>query len=261
MAAMISLRDVSFAYPGSRAPQLDGITLDIPRGSFVGIAGPNGAGKSTLLKLLAGIVETRSGTIRIEDMPLSRMPRRALSARVAWASQSPAFPPSTCVEDFILAGRFPHLGFFTPMSQGDRDIVGRYLEALDLVSMRRTDVMDLSGGDRQRAAVARTLAARAGVVLLDEPLAHLDPRHHEMIYAALDSERREGRTILMTSHDFNALRRLADRLLLMKQGRILAYAPTGDVSRSAWEGLFDVSFEEIRTGGGDDWIIPSMRRP
>jgi iron complex transport system ATP-binding protein len=258
---MLRLRNVGFSYPGAREPHLQEVTLDIPRGAFIGIAGPNGAGKSTLLKLMAGILAPRTGEVLLDDRPVLQFPRRELAARLAWAAQNPSIPASVRLEDFVLAGRFPHLGFFAPVSAEDRDIVGRYLEALDLAPLRNMNILEISGGERQLAVLARALVPRSDYVLLDEPLAHLDPKHHQVLFGVLDREHREGRAILMTSHDYNALRLLADRLLLLKMGRVLAYAPVADIARTSWEALFEVPFQEMKddaSAGG--WIFPSMRR-
>jgi len=254
---ILQLSGVEFAYPGSPEPQVRSVDVEIPAGAFVGIAGPNGAGKSTLLKLVAGLLAPRHGTIYFKGRPLLSYPRRGLAAKVAWAAQTPTLSIPMALEDFILAGRFPQLGFFAPVTQRDRDIVSQVLETLELSPLKRKNILDVSGGERQLAVVARALVTRADVLLLDEPLAHLDPRHHLLLFDALRQEQREGRTLLMTSHDYNALRLLADRLLLLKDGRVMSFSPSGETRPAAWEALFDVPFVEIRDAEGRHALILS----
>jgi iron complex transport system ATP-binding protein len=252
---ILRLDKVEFAYPGSPRLQIRGMDLEIPAGAFVGIAGPNGAGKSTLLKLMAGLLTPRSGGVFFQGRPMGSLPRRTVAGAVAWAAQTPTLSIPMTVEEFVLAGRFPRLGFFAPVADEDRNIVAGVLDALELSGLRRQCILDVSGGERQLAVLARALAVQAQVLLLDEPLAHLDPKHHLLIYDVLLREHREGRTLLMTSHDYNALRMLADHLLLIKDGRILSYAPVREAGPEVWEVLFDAPFKEIGEGEGRIGLI------
>ena len=255
----IEARGLTFAYPGSARPQVADLSLSVPPGRFLGIAGPNGAGKSTLLKLLAGLLRPEAGAITLDGRPLDAYGRRALAVRVAWVGQTPALPFPVTVGELVLNGRFPHTGLFAPLTARDRESARQAMEALGIAPLEHKRVQALSGGERQLAVLARALATDSPVLLLDEPVAHLDPRHHADILRVLLKTHREGRTILLSSHDYNFLRHLCTDLLLLKEGRSFAQAPSNDVPMSAWEALFEVPFLEapLPTGPGT-FIIPRV---
>lgn len=240
----IEASGLTFAYPGSLRPQVEDLSLSVPPGRFLGIAGPNGAGKSTLLRLLAGLLRPRSGEVLLDGQPIASIPRRTLAARVAWVGQAPALPFSVTVGDLVLSGRFPHTGLFSPLTARDREAAREAMEALGINGLEGKRVQALSGGERQLAVLARALATGAPVLLLDEPVAHLDPRHHADILRVLLQAHRAGRTILLSSHDYNFLRHLCTDLLLLREGRAFVQASTAEVRTDAWEALFGVPFLE-----------------
>lgn len=240
----IEARGLTFAYPGSARPQVEGLSVEVAAGGFLGIAGPNGAGKSTLLKLLAGLLAPRAGTVLLGGTPLGALARRALAGRVAWVGQTPALPFPVTVGELVLSGRFPHTGLFSPLTALDREAAREAMATLGITALERKSVQALSGGERQLAVLARALATGAPVLLLDEPVAHLDPRHHADILRVLLQAHRAGKTILLSSHDYNFLRRLSTDLLLLKDGRAFRQAPCAAVAAGDWEALFGVPFLE-----------------
>jgi len=255
----IEARGLSFAYPGSTRPQVEAIDLPLPPGSFLGIAGPNGAGKSTLLKLLAGLLAPRTGEVRLDGRPLGAYSRRALASRVAWVGQAASLPFPVTVGDLVASGRFPHTGLFAPLTPSDHDAVREAMEALDIAPLAGKRVQALSGGERQLAVLARALATGAPILLLDEPVAHLDPRHHADIARLLLGAHRAGRTIVLSSHDYNFLRHFCADLLLLKEGRAVLHAPAGEVRRGQWEALFGVPFLEAPLPWGPgSFIVPRV---
>lgn len=255
----IEARGLTFAYPGSARPQVDALSLEVPAGGFLGIAGPNGAGKSTLLKLLAGLLRPRAGEVLLDGRSLASIPRRALACRAAWVGQAPALPFPVTVGELVTSGRFPHTGLFSPLTALDRQAVREAMEALGITGLEGKSVQALSGGERQLAVLARALATGAPVLLLDEPVAHLDPRHHADILRVLLQAHRAGKTILLSSHDYNFLRRLSTDLLLMKEGRPFRLAASGAVTAGDWEALFGVPFLEASVPSDPrSFIIPRV---
>lgn len=240
----IEARDLSFTYPGRSRPQVEGLSLTVPSGSFLGIAGPNGAGKSTLLRLFAGLLAPGGGEVLLDGRPLAAYPRRALASRVAWVGQATPLPFPVTVGDLVLSGRFPHTGLFSPLNERDHAAARVAMEALGIGALAAARVQSLSGGERQLVVLARALATEAPVLLLDEPVAHLDPRHHADILRLLLAAHRAGRTLVLSSHDYNFLRHLCTDLLLVKEGRAFLHAPAGAVARESWEDLFGVPFLE-----------------
>jgi iron complex transport system ATP-binding protein len=259
VAVRIEARGLTFAYPRSARPQVEALSLEVPAGRFLGIAGPNGAGKSTLLKLLAGLLHPRAGEVLLEGRPLAALPRRALAGRVAWVGQAPALPFPVTVGELVLSGRFPHTGLFSPLTARDREAAREAMETLGITALEEKKVQALSGGERQLAVLARALATGAPVLLLDEPVAHLDPRHHADILRVLAQAHRAGKTVLLSSHDYNLLRRLSTDLLLLKDGRAFRQAPSAAVSTGDWEALFGVPFLEASVPSDPrSFIIPRV---
>lgn len=255
----LEARGLTFAYPGGGRPQIEKISFSVVTGGFSGIAGPNGAGKSTLLKLLAGLYTPGAGETLLEGKPLASFSRRALSSRVAWVGQIPNLPFPVTVGDLVLSGRFPHTGLFAPLAERDREAAREAMEALGITPLERKRVQALSGGERQLAVLARALATGAPILLLDEPVAHLDPGHHADILRVLLKAHRGGKTILISSHDYNLLRHLCTDLLLLKEGRVFRQAPAAEIGRHDWEALFGVPFLEAALPSGTrTFIVPQV---
>jgi iron complex transport system ATP-binding protein len=211
---MILWEEVEVSYGGRRV--LGPITLDVADGEWLGLIGPNGAGKSTLLKTAVDVVDY-SGTVSRREEPL----RSGLD--VAWMPQRPHLPDAMGVADYVMLGRTPHLGLLTPESRHDVDTVRSALEKLDLDSFGRRPLGTLSGGEAQRAVLARALAQEAPVLLLDEPTASLDVGHAVEVLDVVDELRhREGLTVVVAAHDLTLAGRFADRLVLLSEGILAA---------------------------------------
>lgn len=227
-AAAIMLRDLRFAW-GGRAV-LDGISLTVAPGEFVGLLGPNGSGKSTLLRLIAGTLTPAAGLVSIAGLVPGRATRRELARRVAVVAQSPTLPDGFTVAELTLLGRTPHLRPFQAEGPGDFAAARRALIAADSFALAGRPLDQLSGGERQRASLARALAQEPDVLLLDEPTAHLDPGVAQGIMATLGRLNREdGLTILASFHDINLAAAIFPRLLLLQGGRIIADGPPAAV--------------------------------
>ena len=223
---MVRFADVAFSYPQAeprrgQAFALAGLSFELRRGEILGVLGPNSAGKTTLIRLLTRILQPTRGTIEVEGVALASLTRADLARRVAVVPQDvPQGLPFT-VQELVLMGRYPHAPrrfFETP----DDLLVARdAMAATGVLDLAATRVGILSGGERQRVALARALAQQSGLLVLDEPTAHLDLRHQVECVALLRRVNRErGTTVLLVSHDLNLAGALCDRLLLLAQGRI-----------------------------------------
>lgn len=196
------------------ATVLDGIDLEVATGEWLSIIGPNGAGKSTLLRAVAGLVE-HGGRIRLDGGS-----RRATS--VALVPQSPVLPEAMTVAEYVLIGRTAHLGWLARESRRDREIVASVLRRLDLGALGDRPLTTLSGGEAQRAVVARALAQEVPLLLLDEPTSALDVGHREAVLELVDELRRtDGLTVVAAMHDLTAAARFSDRLALIDRGHLV----------------------------------------
>jgi iron complex transport system ATP-binding protein len=217
----VELRGVGVSIDGARL--LDRIDLRVDQGEWVGLIGPNGAGKSTLLKVVVGAVATDHGRVALDGRPVEQMDRRDRARMVAMVPQRPMIPVEMMVFDYVLLGRTPHLGPLAVESQRDLAVVDECLARLDIEGFARRRLGTLSGGELQRAVLARALAQQAPVLLLDEPTAALDLGHHQQVLELVEEmRRRDGLTVLTALHDLTAAAQFCDRLVLLSRGVIAA---------------------------------------
>ncbi|MFN7915737.1 MAG: ABC transporter ATP-binding protein [Vicinamibacterales bacterium] len=252
MHPFIELRDLSFAYGrGAQARRvLDGVSLEVSRGSVVGLLGPNGSGKTTLLRLLAGVLAPAGGEVRIEGRALGDLTRRDLARRVAVVPQETHSTFDFSVLEMVLMGRYPHLGPFELEGIDDLEIARRALADTGTLALEHRPFATLSGGEKQRVVIAGALAQASDVLLLDEPTAALDLQYQLEILAVLKRLTAErGTTLVVSTHDLNLAASLCEQIVMLKQGRVLAHGATADTLtvdniRALYDVHADVRFHE-----------------
>jgi len=217
---------------------LHNITLALPRARWTSIVGPNGAGKSTLLKALAGLLP-HSGTADLLGRALHDWPNRQRAQQLSWLGQNEASGDDLTVWDVAMLGRLPHQAWLSPPSAADHAAVERALRATQAWDWRARALGQLSGGERQRVLLARALAVEAQVLLMDEPLANLDPPHQADWLAIVQGLVSEGRTVVSVLHEIGMALH-ADELVVMAQGRVTHQgACTDTATHRALEAVFD----------------------
>lgn len=211
---MIVWDRVEVAYSGVRA--LGPVTVTVGDGEWVGLIGPNGSGKSTMLKAAVGLVEM-IGTVGFRNG--QRRPGRD----IAWMPQRPSMPEQMGVADYVMLGRSPHIGYLGSEGRADREAVATALEKLSLEEIADRPIGTLSGGEAQRAVLARALAQEAPVLLLDEPTASLDVGHAVEVLEVIDELRHNERlTVITAIHDLTLAGRFCRRLILLSGGTVAA---------------------------------------
>jgi zinc transport system ATP-binding protein len=219
VAPAIQLERVRFAYPGG-PPVLRDVDLLVEAGEFVAVAGPNGGGKTTLLRVVLGLERPSSGSARLYGEPATRFSRRARIAYLAQRATLGIESPVT-VREVVAAGRAPQRGLFGPLRTADRAIVEEAIARVGLADHAGTPISNLSGGQQQRAYIAKALAGQPDLLVLDEPTAGVDVDAQESLAALLDRLHQElGVTIVLVSHEFGAVERFVERLVLVR-GRIV----------------------------------------
>ena len=217
---------------------LHGITLVLPRARWTSIVGPNGAGKSTLLKALAGLLP-HTGEVNLLGRPLAAWQNRSRAQQMAWLGQNESSGDDLTVWDVAMLGRLPHQAWLSPPSAADHAAVEGALRATQAWDWRDRSLGQLSGGERQRVLLARALAVQAQVLLMDEPLANLDPPHQADWLDLVQALVREGRTVVSVLHEVGMALH-ADELVVMAQGRI---AHQGDCANPATHRALEAVFE------------------
>jgi iron complex transport system ATP-binding protein len=218
-------------YPGLAAAALDGVSLDVPAGSLYAVLGPNGSGKSTLMKALLGVAPVTAGLVSLDGRPSAEWSRRDIARSVGAVAQaeSIAFPLST--RELVAMGRYPYLGPLDGERDEDRVAVARALEACDVADLAERDVTTLSGGELQRARIARAWAQEPRALVLDEPTSSLDIRHEMAILELLRGAATSGMTVLLITHGLDVAAQFADRMLLLSHGRAAAEGRPEEVMR------------------------------
>ncbi len=204
--------------------KLHGVTLELPKGSFLAVVGPNGSGKSTLLRAMARALEPRLGAVLLDGRQVEAWKPKAFARRVAVVSQegSPAFDYTA--REIVELGRTPRTGRLLSDPEGPR-VVEEAMREVGVWGFRERRMSGLSGGERQLVTLARALAQEPGVLLLDEPTNHLDIRHQVEFMQTLLRLNAGGRTVLMVVHDLNLAARYARRVVVLDRGRIRAAGP------------------------------------
>lgn len=225
------------AYMGGK-PILQGLTLNLAAGRWTSIVGPNGAGKSTLLKVLAGLLPA-SGRVGFLGKPLSAWSRAERARALSWLGQNESAADDLTAYDVAMLGRLPHQPWLSAPSAADHAAVEHALRTTQAWDWRQRPLGALSGGERQRVLLARALAVQAPVLLMDEPLANLDPPHQTDWLALVRQLVQTGTTVISVLHEISVALH-ADDVLILQQGRVLHHGPCGaPAAHRALESVFD----------------------
>ncbi|MCK8476201.1 heme ABC transporter ATP-binding protein [Microbacterium sp. SSW1-7] len=206
---------------------LDDASIDIHSGEIHALVGPNGAGKSTLFGVLAGDVTAHAGTVELDGRPLDRVAPRMLARQRAVLLQENTVTFPFSAEQVVRMGRTPWAR--TPAAEEDDDLVSSAMAQTEVTTLRARAVPSLSGGERARVALARVIAQSTGILLLDEPTAALDLKHHEDVMRLIRTRADAGIAVAIVLHDLNAALAHADRVTLLADGRVAATGTASEV--------------------------------
>ena len=238
---------------------LDTASASFAPGRVTAVLGPNGAGKSTLLACLAGMREADTGRVLVGGTARTDLPRRELARRIGFLPQIGDVHWDIDVETLVELGRFPHRGRWGD-SDADRAAVTRAMAATDVTRFAGRTVNTLSGGERARVLLARVLAGEPEWLLADEPLANLDPAHQLDGLDSLRAVAAAGAGVVVVLHDLNQAARVADDVLLMRDGRVIAQGPPDAVlTPDLIQRTYGVAAHIGETPGGQRFIIATHR--
>ena len=244
----LALKDIVVRLRGRTA--IDRVSLDLRAGEFAVLVGPNGAGKTTLLRAIAGLVPA-GGTVLIGGQDAATFSADARARTMAYLAQAGEIHWPVPARDVVALGRLPFGASTQRLSPADRAAVGRALASCDLEKIASRRVTELSGGEKARVLLARALAVEAPLLLLDEPVAALDPGHQIAIMRALTELTARGRSVVAVLHDLSLALRFASSLILLKKGKLVDVgSPPDIVARKTLDAIFDVPFATGEIEGG-----------
>ncbi len=228
---MLEIKDLTFRYSAHAPAVLDGASLSLRDGEIGILLGKNGSGKTTMFKTVLGIEKPASGSILFDGEDLVKMSRRERARRIAYVPQDIRFG-ALSVYDTVLMGRIAHFGLAS--GKEDEAVTERVLEDMGLADFAWRNVEELSGGERQKIAVARALAQEPKLLIFDEPTANLDIANEQLILSEIRRVAKEKHIAVLTSlHDLNEALALGEHFFLMKEGKI------------AYEGGADMIMEDM----------------
>jgi iron complex transport system ATP-binding protein len=242
----------------------DGLSVEIPDGSFTVIVGPNACGKSTLLRALSRMLRPKAGTVYLDGQAISSRPSKQVARTLGLLPQSPIAPDAITVSDLVARGRYPHQGLLRQWSPDDARAVAEALAATATAELADRPVDELSGGQRQRVWLAMALAQETPILLLDEPTTFLDIAHQiEVLDLCADLREQRGHTMVAVLHDLNHACRYATHLIAMRDGRIVAEgAPRDIVDAALVEAVFGLPCQVIEDPEtGTPLVVPAARTP
>ena len=234
----VALQATNISAKLQNTPVLHNISVQIAAGRWTSIVGPNGAGKSTLLKVLAGVLP-HDGRVELFGDVMSHIALRERAQKLAWLGQNEASADDLTVFDVAMLGRLPHQAWLAAPNQADNSAVEQALRSTQAWEWRGRALGQLSGGERQRVLLARALAVQADVLLMDEPLANLDPPHQSDWLALVRQLVFEGKTVVSVLHE-TTMALQADDMLIMAAGKVTHVGTTADVvTHRALEHVFE----------------------
>ena len=255
----ISINDISFSYGNSEERLLNGITINIKKGEFIGILGPNGCGKSTLLKIILKYLPVEGGYIKISDENLKNYSQKELSKILSFVPQKSALSMPLTVEDLIYMGRTPHMkSRWSGFDREDKEKVDEILKILNLEKFRDRQAFSLSGGEFQRVLLARALIQETEIILLDEPTSALDMNYAlEIMKLTEYFVKNKKMTAVMVLHDLNLASMYCDNIVFLKKGNI-AYAGTPEklYRKEIFKEIYGFECEIIKNKGYP-YVIPN----
>lgn len=242
---MIQVDNMSFSY-GEQAV-LDCVDLYITEPGFYGVLGPNGSGKTTLLKLLCGILDNDLGVIKLDSIDIHQWNRKEIATHIAYVPQQFNMIYDFSVSEIVVMGRHPYHGRFESMSKSEKELVEHALDVTGLQKLKSKSITQLSGGEMQRVIIARALVQDTPVILLDEPISHLDIHYQkEIIHLLKKIAYSQNKIVISVLHDMNIGMNYCDQVYLINEGKIIAGKPSEVLTMDVIEEVYNTKVHMIK---------------
>ncbi|MDB5725941.1 MAG: transporter family protein [Novosphingobium sp.] len=244
-----------------RRTVLRDVSATVCGGELVGVIGPNGAGKSTLVRALLGLIDASGGEVTIDGHAVEDMAPRDVARSLAYLPQGQTLHWPLSVQRLVALGRLPHLAPMSRLGPEDRDAVAEAMHRADVTHLAERIATELSGGERARVMLARALAVGAKGLVVDEPLAALDPGHQIDVMHLLAREAEGGALVIAVLHDLTMAARFCTRLLLVDQGALIADgAPAEVLTHQRMADIYGIT-AMIDLAGSSPLVVPLTRTP
>lgn len=228
MSKLLEVQDLAAGYGKKKI--IRDVSFSLDAGEILAVVGPNGVGKSTLLRTVAGFLPAMEGQIRIAGQAVEQMSREEHAKVLSVVTTTRPHSDWLMVRDVVAAGRYPYTGSLGILSDEDWEIVDEAMDRMEIRELATSYFEELSDGQRQRVLLAKSIAQQPKVLVLDEPISYLDIRYQlEFVEMALDLAKKKGMGIFLSIHELGIARRLADRVLCLKDGRRDAYGVTEEI--------------------------------
>lgn len=249
----IEVRNLDLSFGDDQV--LHDICLSIEKGKFYSIVGPNGSGKTTLFKAVSKILGSTKGKVFIDGADLRKISGRELARKVSMVPQNTVVDFEFSVMDIVLMGRTPYIKKFGSESEADMEIAKKAMEMTNIWHLRHKSINEVSGGERQRVIIARAIAQDTDIILLDEPISHIDLRHQiELLDTLRNLNRSRGVTVVTILHDLNLAAEYSDEIVLMDKGRVLSCGSAHEVlTKQNVEQVYNIEVDMIEN--------PRTKRP
>lgn len=246
MSNIMEFKNVKFCWHRKNAPLFPSLDMQVPTGIATALLGPNGAGKTTIMDMSLGWRNPQSGEILLQEVPIKQWNPKQRGKFMALVPQDEIIQFDYSVLEYILLGRSPYLPTLGNPGKEDKRIAMDALEETGIDHLVKRKVSQLSGGERQLVLLARALTQQPKFLLLDEPASHLDLYNREKILNILDKLKRKGISLFFTSHDPELVIRLADHVILLKNGAVVQSGPSESILNE--ENLTDLYETAIKIG-------------
>ncbi len=218
MVGILDINNIHFSYRRG-VEVLKGVSFSLLKGESLTIFGPNGSGKSTLIKIILGFIKPDEGSVKFEGREILKLKSRERARILSYVPQRPNLTFPLTVFNYVLLGRTPYINGFVRKS--DYDKVLYWMDRVGILHLKDRDFLSLSEGEKQLALLSRVLSQETPIILLDEPLSHLDLRFRTRILKILLEVKGEGKSMISVFHHLSSVKLLSDRVIFLKDGRIL----------------------------------------
>lgn len=239
----LDVRNLSFSYGKNQI--LNGINLSFSKGKFYTVIGPNGSGKSTFIKNLSKIIEPDRSSVFIDDEDICTISNKKLARMMAVIPQNILIDYDFSVYDIVMMGRSPYKRRFEEFNAEDKQIIEKYMKITNTWNLRDKLITQLSGGETQRVIAARTLSQKADIILLDEPISHLDIQY-QVEFLNIFKKLRNEKIIVVVLHDLNLASMFSDEIILINKGKIAAKGkPQEVITKENIKSVYNISVEVL----------------